>query len=253
MASPAATFTMILSDVVGDHLEAIASGPTTLSSTTAEDAWQLLGRYDLLDKVPNAVRRVIESSRISNEGDRVVSNHHAVNTIIGSNRMAAEAALVRVKEIGFRAFLLTTRLQGEARRVGQCIAAFVKSIKLDPSPNEAPICVVLGGETTVTVLGKGVGGRNQELALSAAIGLAGWKNVAVMTLATDGVDGPTPAAGAIITGETVARARVHSLDALTALKDNDSYTFFQALGDTVLLGPTGTNVNDLLFCLVYRS
>jgi glycerate 2-kinase len=251
MAAPATTFALILSDVIGDHPEAIASGPTSVSQTTREDAREILKRYDLLEKVPRKVLTILETPSHLNEGDQAPTGARVENLIIGSNRIAARAAVMRAKELGFRPILLTTRLQGEAREIGRWIGALVKSMKIDPSLRGSPICIVLGGETTVTVRGDGIGGRNQELALSAAIELDGWGNVAMMTLATDGVDGPTPAAGAIVTGETLAKARQASLNALSFLEWNDSHTFFHALGDAVTLGPTGTNVNDLVFCVVY--
>ena len=172
------------------------------------------------------------------------------NVIVGSNRQAAQAAVTRAEQLGFNALLLSTFVEGEARQVARVAAALAKEIVRYDQPVKKPACLVWGGETTVTVHGHGKGGRNQELALAAAIALDGWDGVLVEALGTDGTDGPTDAAGAIVTGETVARARALGLDAAARLADNDAYHFFAPLGDLVVTGPTGTNVNDLLFILV---
>jgi glycerate 2-kinase len=251
MAAPAKTAALILSDVVGDPLDVIASGPTVRSETSIKDAWTVLQRYDLLSKVPGVLKEILE--RFSDEVDTKPATQLDINNlIIGSNRTAAEAAAKFAQEVGFQSFLLTTMLQGEARQIGSRLANLVKALKL-PFPNGKPLCMLLGGETTVTVHGRGVGGRNQELALAAAIELEGVKNVMMMTLATDGIDGPTPSAGAIVTGETVVRARELGLDPDETLSNNDSHSFFRELGDNVDLGLTGTNVNDLILICVYNT
>jgi len=251
MAAPAKTAALILSDVIGDTLDAIASGPTVRSATSIKDAWSVLQRYDLLPKVPGVVNEVLE--RFSDETDTKPKKQLDIsNLIIGSNRTAAEAAAEYAQKIGFQSLLLTSKLQGEARQIGSRLAKLVKALKL-PFPNERPLCIILGGETTVTVHGSGVGGRNQELALAAAIDLEGEQNVAMMTLATDGIDGPTPSAGAIVTGKTIVKARELRLDPNDYLSNNDSHSFFRKLGDNVDLGLTGTNVNDLIFICVYHT
>jgi hydroxypyruvate reductase len=172
------------------------------------------------------------------------------NVIVGSNRLAALAAAEKARSLGFNTSLLGVYLEGEAREVANVVAALAKGIRAHGDPIPPPACLVWGGETTVTVRGEGKGGRNQELALVAALALDGWSDVLVMALATDGTDGPTDAAGAIITGKTIARAREQGLDARSALEANDSYHFFDALDALIRTGPTGTNVNDLLFVLV---
>jgi hydroxypyruvate reductase len=179
-------------------------------------------------------------------------NHHV---IISDVAQAANAALTKAAQLGFVTQILTTHLEGEAREMGQLAAALAK----DNPPGR---CLILGGETTVTMRGDGLGGRNQELALSAAIALAGWPNRAVVSLATDGEDGPTDAAGAIVTGETAVIAQSHQLNPATFLQNNNSYHFFTGL-DTVVpanqprhhlkIGATGTNVNDLIIILTYAS
>jgi hydroxypyruvate reductase len=251
LAAPAQTFALILSDVVGDRLEAIASGPTTFSTTSVRDVWEILERYNLISKIPDNVKYVLKKLPLK-ERDQTADKVGSVeNFIIGSNEIAARASVDQAEELGFRAMLLTTSVQGEAREVGRIIAKLVKSVELSPTDKTSPICIVLGGETTVTVRGEGVGGRNQELALAAALELEGVPNAAMMTLATDGVDGPTTAAGAVVTGNTIPKARSLDLNGRAFLLNNDSHSFFDALGDAVTLGSTGTNVNDLIFCLVY--
>jgi hydroxypyruvate reductase len=251
MASPAQTAALILSDIVGDQLEAIASGPTVSSQSTAKDGWEVLEKFNLLSRVPSAVVEVLRRAMGEDEGDSE-SPFEALNVIVGSNRIAAEAATNTANDLGFRTILMTTKLQGEARIIGHQIAHLVKALMIS-SRSDEPICLIFGGETTVTVRGDGIGGRNQEMALAMAVELDGEENIAVITLATDGIDGPTPSAGAIVTGDTIARSRAMGLDASSSLADNDSYTFFHKLGDELNMGLTGTNVNDLIIACVYAS
>jgi hydroxypyruvate reductase len=171
--------------------------------------------------------------------------------LVGSNRQAAEAVARCAAGRGFRSLVMTTLLQGEAREAGGIIGGCAASVRAHGLPVAAPACLVFGGETTVTVRGRGRGGRNQELALGAALALAGTERAAVLSFATDGVDGPTEAAGALATGETLERTAALGLSAHGALDDNDSEPFFRALGDLWVSGPTGTNVNDLAVALVY--
>ena len=251
MAGSANVIALILSDVIGDPLFDIASGLTIRNPTTAEDALAILEKYDLVDQVPEAVvallREQLESDRRDDVGDFSSVHHY----IIGNIRIASEAAKTTAGEIGFRGILVSSQIQGEAADIGRRIAALIRNIRETKVEGSTPTCLVFGGETTVTIRGSGLGGRNQELALSAAIGLANLEKVALMTLATDGTDGPTPAAGAIITGGTISRAQKEGLGASSYLSNNDSYSFFSALGDTISTGPTGTNVNDLIIGLVY--
>ncbi|MBN1177953.1 MAG: DUF4147 domain-containing protein [Anaerolineae bacterium] len=235
---------LVLSDVVGNPLDAIASGPCAADPTTYGQAWDVLARHALLGDVPHAIRAHLARGRCGEEeetpkpGDPLFD--HVRHVVVGDNRAAAQAAAAQAEALGFRTHLLTTHLEGEAREVGRVLAALAKDLT-------APACLILGGETTVTVRGDGKGGRNQELALGAALALAGWPGVAVVTLATDGTDGPTDAAGAIATGETAARARALGLDPAAHLARNDAHPLFTALGDLIVTGPTGTNVCDLAF------
>jgi hydroxypyruvate reductase len=166
------------------------------------------------------------------------------NIIIGDNKLAARAALQQAEREGFHGEILTNELQGEAREVGRELAYH---LRLESSRRAHPFCLIAGGETTVTIKGDGKGGRNQELALSAVEGLSGLENVMLIALGTDGDDGPTDAAGAVVTAESARRAESLGLDAADHLSRNDAYPFFEALGDLLKTGPTGTNVNDLTF------
>jgi glycerate 2-kinase len=246
LVAPATLVTLVLSDVVGDPLDVIASGPTVPDPTTVADARAVLERYgapwDLKDS------QGFEFLETPKPGDPAFERVQHV--IVGSNRLAALAAVERARQLGFNALLLSTYVEGEAREVARVAAALAKGVRVHGDPLPPPACLVWGGETTVTIHGEGKGGRNQELALAAALALDGWPGTVVMALATDGTDGPTDAAGAVVTGETVARARALGLDPRVALAANDSYHFFEALGDLICTGPTGTNVNDLLFVLV---
>ncbi|MFQ6001697.1 MAG: glycerate kinase [Anaerolineae bacterium] len=252
---PASLITLILSDVVGDPLDMIASGPTVPDSTTYAEAWQVLERYELLEEIPPTIVRHLELGKAGQieetpkVGDAVFERTY--NLIIGNNRQAALAAVEKAQELGFNALLLTTYLEGEAREVAKVLAALAKEVVQYGEPVSSPACLVLGGETTVTVKGDGLGGRNQEMALAAALAIEGMKDVLILCAATDGSDGPTDAAGAIAEGDTAARARELGLDARAYLANNDSYHFFQALGDLIITGPTNTNVNDLAMVFVF--
>lgn len=244
---------LVLSDVVGSPLDSIGSGPCAPDPTTFADAWAVLEQYQLLAQVPPNVLRHLERGRNGQEeetpkpGDPVFAHIHTV--IVAENRTAAEAAVERARNLGFHAAILTTYLEGEAREVGRMLAALAKEEAAHGRPLPLPACLVLGGETTVTVRGAGRGGRNQEVALGAAMALEGWEDVLIATLATDGTDGSTDAAGAFADGSTVARARALGLDSADHMSRNDAYPFFAALGDLIMTGPTGTNVNDLAFIL----
>ncbi len=245
LAAPATVVTLILSDVVGDALDVIASGPTVPDPTTIADAQAILSRYAILPANPIPFQETPKPGEPAFE--------RVQHVIVASNRLAALAAVDEARRWGFHSMLLSTYIEGEAREVARVAAALAKSVRAFGDPLSPPACLVWGGETTVTVRGTGQGGRNQELALAAALALDGWPDVLVVALATDGTDGPTDAGGAVVTGETVARARQRGLDPYAALANNDSYPFFDQLGDLIHTGPTGTNVNDLLFLLVGAS
>lgn len=254
LAVPARVLVLVLSDVVGDPLDVIASGPTAPDPTTYADALAILERYEILSRVPGSVVSDLRAGaegrcpETPKPGDAIFET--VTHVLVGSNRLAAEAAVKQARCMGYNSLLLTTFVEGEAREVAKVAVALAKGVHAHGHPVHAPACLVWGGETTVTVRGSGKGGRNQELALSAALGIEGLAGVAVLALATDGSDGPTDAAGAVVDGDTVRRARDLGLDPYTALANNDAYTLLNATGDLLRLGPTGTNVNDILIMLV---
>jgi glycerate 2-kinase len=244
-ATKAKVISLILSDVIGNPLEAIASGPTFPNPTTNKDALDILRRYQLQDQVPNTIYQFLTTSDSSLAGDGGSSTGSDVqNTIIGDNAFAAQAALEQAGREGFSAEILTNELQGEACEVGVRLA---QQLRQEISKRPRPFCLIAGGETTVTVKGNGKGGRNQELALSTVKELAGVQDIFLITLGTDGEDGPTDAAGAVVTGESAWQAERLGVDAADHLSRNDAYAFFDTLGDLIRMGPTGTNVNDLVF------
>ncbi len=254
-AAPATVVALMVSDVVGSPLDVIASGPTAADESTFERAWSILERYDLLDQAPPAtvehLRRGLrgELPETPKPGDPALAR--VQNVIVASNRQAAEAGLARARELGMEAQLLSTYIEGEAREVGRVFAGIGRELVTHQQPLRPPACVVAGGETTVTVRGEGLGGRNQELALGAAFGLDGLRDVVVAGLATDGTDGPTDAAGAMVDGASLQRARELGLDPYAYLANNDSYHFFDHLGELLRTGPTNTNVNDLVFVFAF--
>ena len=255
LAHPATLVSILVSDVVGSPLDVIASGPTVPDTSTFGDACEVLSRHDIWAQVPASIELWLRAgvrgdiSETPKIGD--VAFVKTQNLIIADNNLAAEAAVAQARDLGFGTLLLSTYVEGEAREVAKVVTAIAKEIIHAGRPLQRPACVVLGGETTVTVRGDGMGGRNQELALAAAIGLDGLKDVMIVGLATDGTDGPTDAAGAIADGETLGRARDARLDAASFLSNNDAYHLFQALSDLLLTGPTGTNVNDLTFVFAF--
>lgn len=251
--APATVVVLVLSDVVGSPLDVIASGPCAPDSTTYADALAVLARYQISDAVPPAVRVHLEAGargerpETPKPGDAVFARVRHV--IIGDNAQAAAACVAEAERRGLRALLLSTFIEGEAREVGRVLGALARELRTHGRPLAPPACLVLGGETTVTVRGDGRGGRNQEVALGAARGLAGLADVLVLSAATDGGDGPTDAAGAFADGTTLARAAALGLDPQVHLARNDAYPFFQALGDLLVTGPTRTNVNDVMLVL----
>jgi hydroxypyruvate reductase len=255
LAAPAALATLILSDVVGNPLDVIASGPSVPDPTTFEQAYAVLVDNGILDQAPASVVTRLERGAqgkipdTPKAGDPIFNQ--VQNVIVGSNQQAAQAGLERAQELGFHPLLLTTYLQGEARQAGRMLAAVARQVASNGQPVPRPACILAGGETTVSLQGDGVGGRNQELALGAAADIAGLAEVALFALATDGGDGLSKAAGAMVTGDTMRRARELELDPDDYLRRNDSYHFFEPLGDLLITGPTQTNVNDLAFLFAF--
>ena len=255
LAHPASVITLILSDVVGNPLDVIGSGPTVPDTSSFADAYAVLERYGVVADAPAPIvdrLRLGIAGQIAETlkpGDPRFARVH--NLIVGSNRQAAEAALAAARTAGFNTLLLTTFLQAEAREAGRMLAAVARELADSDHPLSRPACIIAGGETTVTLRGTGRGGRNQELALAAVADLAGLPDLALVALATDGGDGPTDAAGAVVTGATLDRARALGLNPAAYLARNDAYSFFDALGDLLKPGPTETNVNDLAFVFAF--
>jgi len=253
-AYPATILNLILSDVVGDPLDFIASGPTVPDSTTFSDAIKILKKYKLWNEAPESIKRVLSDGEkgLIQETPKAHDKafERAFNVVVGNNRFASLAACESLKAAGLNTLLLTSTLEGEARHVGTILASIAREVSLSGNPIPKPAGIVLGGETTVTVTGEGLGGRNQEIALAAALKLKGADGVVIASLSTDGVDGPTDAAGAIADGETLKRAAEMKLNPEQFLANNDSYNFFSKLGDLIFTGPTGTNVNDISLIIV---
>lgn len=253
-AYPAAFVSLILSDVIGDRLDVIASGPTAADPSTFQDAHGVLRKYELTARVPASMQTRIERGtrgevpETPKPGDPIFDRVR--NVIIGNNRRALEAAREEAERRGYHATILSHSIQGEARAAAAAQAAIAREIVRHGRPVPRPACVIAGGETTVTVRGQGLGGRNQEFALAAALDIQGLEGVLILSGATDGTDGRTDAAGAVCDGETVPRARRLGLAPEAFLADNDSYRFFEALGDLLTTGPTNTNVMDLQLVLV---
>lgn len=254
-AAPAKVACLILSDVVGDPLDVIASGPTVPDPTTYSDALSILDFYQISDKIPDSIRNHLilgQEGKIDETpkpGDSIFND--VINVIVGSNRTAANAAHLQAQKEGFNSLILTNYLEGEANQAGQFMSAVIRQLAAFNHPLPRPACIILGGETTVTLRGNGQGGRNIELALGAVSGLSGLEDIALITLATDGGDGPTDAAGAVVTGNTLALALSLNLDPVSFLSRNDSYNFFNPLNDLIKTGPTMTNVNDLAFLFAF--
>jgi glycerate 2-kinase len=249
-ASNGATIvSLILSDVVGNPLEAIASGPTAPDPTSKISALALVKKYGLRGKIPASILAALEHAPETPKPDDPIFEK-VQNVIVGNNELAAQAALTQAEKEGYHPYLLRTDLQGEARRVACTLATFLRQTMNTGKPVARPACLVAGGETTVTVKGNGTGGRNTELALAAVTELADLPGTLLVTLATDGEDGPTDAAGAVVTGDTFHRAVRLGLHPQDFLDRNDSYAFFAVLDDLLKPGPTGTNGNDLVFLFV---
>jgi len=248
-AYPATVVNLILSDVVGDPLDSIASGPTVPDPTTFQDAIEVLKRYGLWSEAPSSVKKALLNGKkglipeTPKAGDKAFEKVH--NIVIGNTLTASLAAYNSVKNAGLNALLLSSRLEGQARDVGTVFASIAKEVVASGNPIPKPAGIIAGGETTVTVVGRGKGGRNQEIALGAALKIGNMDGVVVASISTDGVDGPTDAAGAIADGKTLVRADKLKLNPRKSLAENDSYTFFSRLEDLIFTGPTGTNVCDV--------
>ena len=250
LAAPATVESLLLSDVIGDDLDVIGSGPTAPDASTFAGALAILEKFDLVGRVPAAVRNRLQQGvrgelpETPKPGDPLFRGVR--NVLVGNNRLALDAAARRARALGFRTLVLSSEIQGETREIARMHAAIAREIVSTSRPVKAPACIITGGETTVTLHGDGKGGRNQEFVLAAALEIAGLRHVVVFSAGTDGSDGPTDAAGAIADGDTLRR----NPEAISYLNRNDSYHYFQPLGDLVMTGATNTNVMDVRILLV---
>jgi hydroxypyruvate reductase len=257
IASPASVLSLILSDVTGSPLDVIASGPTVPDPTTFSEALAVLSRYGVEERVPGSVTDRLRLGAEGKVGETPKPGEplfaRVTNVLVASNVLAVEVAASQARLMGLNTSIISTYVEGEARTVGGVLAGIAREVAAHGRPVEPPACLLFGGETTVTVRGKGVGGRNSELALAAALALDGLgADVVVASLATDGGDGSSPGAGGIVDGTTVGRGKELGLAAQTALDNNDSYTYLAAVGDAIMTGPTGTNVNDVMSVFVFE-
>ncbi|GJQ58956.1 MAG: glycerate kinase [Candidatus Scalindua sp. AMX11] len=251
---PATLITLILSDVIGNYLDVIASGPTVPDSSTFGDVKEILKRYKIWNEIPDTVKFCVEKGirgempETPKAGEEVFSKSQ--NVVVGSNIQAVLATETKAREFGYHTMVLSSFIEGETKDVARVHAAIAKEILHSENPVSPPACIISGGETTVTIRGKGKGGRNQEFCLAAAIDIAGLNSVAILSGGTDGTDGPTDAAGALCDGKTVERAKEKKMNIQSYLSDNNSYAFFKNLDDLLITGPTNTNVMDLRLVLV---
>lgn len=254
LAAPATLVTLMLSDVIGDSMDVIGSGPSVPDHSTFQAAREILAGFGLLDRVPATVRSRIEAGcsgdfpETPKPGDRAFVRTQ--NIVVGSNRLAVDAAARKARELGFRTVILSTVIEGETREIARMHAAIAREVHFSGQPARAPVCIISGGETTVTIRGDGLGGRNQEFALAGALDIAGLERTVILSGGTDGTDGPTDAAGAISDGSTVAEARAKGIEPKDYLSRNDSYHFFESAGGLIKTGPTRTNVMDVRLVVV---
>jgi len=253
-AYPSTVLAFILSDVVGDPLDVIGSGPTVPDSSTFEDAWGILRKYNLVREVAPSIQKHLQLGRegraqeTPKPGESAFERVH--NFLIGSNILALRAAQQEASSCGFHTFILSSSIVGETKEVARFHAAIAKEMMMSGNPISKPACMISGGETTVTIRGRGRGGRNQEFALAGALEIQGLERVVLLSGGTDGTDGPTDAAGAIADHTTVNRALAMGLQPKTHLEENDAYPFFEKLGDLLITGPTRTNVMDVHVLLI---
>jgi glycerate-2-kinase len=254
IASPAEVVTFMISDVVGDKLDVIASGPTVPDTSTFRDALDVVNKYGLADKVPVSVMEVITNGvegvipETPKKGAAFFSRVN--NIIIGSNRKAIDAAVRSARALGYETVILSTKLVGDAHEAAKWLAEKAIGAKTAKDRLQKRVCLVSGGETTVTVKGQGKGGRNTEFALVFAMESEGFEGVTMLSAGTDGTDGPTDAAGAVVDGGTIKKAKAAGLDPEKYLESNDSYNFFKQIESLIVTGPTGTNVMDLQIVLI---
>lgn len=253
-AHPAKVLSLILSDVVGDDLDVIGSGPTVPDRSSFQDTMDLFKRYDIWDRIPNSVHERVSQGvkgtlpETPKPGDPAFEG--CTQVLVGSCLRALTAAAESAERLGYRSIILSSKVEGEAREVAKAFAAIGKEVLSSHHPLKPPACVLTGGETTVTLQGDGRGGRNQEFVLAGAMALDRTDHVVLLAGGTDGTDGPTDAAGALADGLTIRRAKALGMDPHAFLRRSDSYHFFKPLNDLILTGPTRTNVMDIYMILI---
>ncbi len=252
---PSTLITLILSDVIGDQLDTIASGPTVPDESTFDNACKVIEKYSLENRIPESICDVLnkgqsgEAEENPKHGDKVFANTQ--NVIIGSNKIALEAAKERAVDLGYNSIILSSMVQGESKEAAIFFSSIAKEVSRTGTPVSKPACIIAGGETTVTLKGDGKGGRNQEFALSAAIDIEGYEGVVILSAGTDGTDGPTDATGAIVDSNTCKDAKERfCIKPEEFLIKNDSYNFFNKTGEHIVTGPTLTNVMDIMISLI---
>jgi glycerate 2-kinase len=253
-AYPSTVIGFILSDVVGDQLDVVGSGPTVPDLSTFEEAWEILKKYDLLKEISLSIQKHLQSGKegkveeTPKPGEVVFEKVY--NSLIGSNILALLEAKKEAESLGLNAVILSSSIEGETREAARFHTAVAKEVISSENPIPRPACILSGGETTVTIKGNGLGGRNQEFVLAGALEISGIEKVVILSGGTDGSDGPTDATGALADHTTVQRAKTMGLNPKAHLENNDAYPFFQKLGDLLITGPTHTNVMDVRIVLV---
>jgi hydroxypyruvate reductase len=254
-SAPATAINLMLSDVVGDRMDVIASGPFVPDESTFDEAWQILIHYKLLESLPESVRDHLDQGRQGKQSETPKAGDAAfarvTNLVIGSNIQALEQAAAQAESLGYRTLILSSMIEGETRDVAKVHAAIAREMLQSKRPVPPPACVISGGETTVTLRGTGRGGRNQEFCLAAALEIAGLpERLVILSGGTDGNDGPTDAAGAVVDPRSVEKGKNAGMEAETFLENNDAYTYFTATGELLMTGPTRTNVMDVRLILI---
>jgi hydroxypyruvate reductase len=254
-AYPASLLALIISDVIDDRLDTIASGPTVPDATTFREAHDILDKYDISEKSPAAIRNRI---RLGMEGKIGETPKHddirfrkTKSIIIAHNLNALRAIATRAKDMGYRPLMISSRISGETRIAAQVFTAIIRDVAASTHTTQQPVCVIAGGEMTVSVTGKGKGGRNQDFCLALAPLINGLDRVVALSAGTDGTDGPTDAAGVIVDSTTLSRTENLGLNIEQALANNDSHEFFKKSGDLLMTGPTRTNVMDIQIVLIH--
>lgn len=253
-AYPATVVTLILSDVIGDDPDVIASGPTVPDSSTFENCMEIIDKYKIQKTLPESVTSYIQKGvekKIGETPKKTDPFFQKIDyTIIGSNAEALFAAKRKAAMLGYNTLILSTLIDGDTAQAARLHAAIAGEIKKSGNPVSPPACILSGGETTVEIKGNGLGGRNMEFALAFAVAARGLKDVVLLSVGTDGTDGPTDAAGAFSDSFTLEKAKSGSIDASAYLANNDSYHFFRQIGDLFITGPTNTNVMDVRILIV---